>query len=373
MKRVIYLDYNATTPVLPEVVEAVRRCLEEDYGNPSCAHVLGKRARELLEKARGEVASLIGASAEEIYFLSGGTEANNLAVLGSILSSPQGHVLTSRIEHPSVLNPCVRLLELGYDVTFLEVDPQGYVDPDDVRRKIRKETRLVSIMLANNETGALQPVKEIGRLCRERGILFHTDAAQAVGKIPVSVEELQCDLLTIAGHKLYAPKGIGALDVRKGLKLEKIIYGAGQERGLRPGTEAVPLAVGLGRACSFLRRDLSVEARREEELRERLYQGLQEIFPNLIRHADPRRTLANTLNVSFAGYRGEEILQKLPTICASTGAACHDRAGTVSHVLAAMGVSPEIAHGTIRFSLGRGTTLEDIEETLTLFSQVLKS
>jgi len=367
MRRPIYLDHNATTPVLPEVVEAMNRCFLEDFGNPSCAHALGQRAKAALEEARSCVARLVHAHPDEILFVSGGTEANNLALLGVALRHPTGHVITSRIEHPSVLNPCVYLLEKGYDVTFLEVDGQGYVDPGDVQRHLRKDTLLVSIMLANNETGALQPVSEIGRLCREAGVLFHTDAAQAVGKIPVSVEDLSCDLLTIAGHKLYAPKGIGGLYVKRGLALEKLLHGAGQERGLRPGTEPVPLAVGLGRACALLREDLAAEAAREEGLRERLYAGLKEIFPALVRHGDPSRTLPNTLNVSFPGYTGEEILRQIPELCASTGAACHDRSVTISHVLAAMGVSLEVARGAIRFSLGRGTSLQDIETTLQLF------
>ncbi len=367
MKDLVYLDYNATTPVLPEVLEAVSRACLETYGNPSSSHLCGKRAKEVLEDARLKVARLIRAQPEEIVFLSGGTEANNLAILGTVFRHPHGHVITSRIEHPSVLNPCVHLLEKGYDVTFLPVDAKGYVDPEDVRRNLRLDTRLVTIMLANNETGALQPVSEIGKICREAGIPFHTDAAQAVGKIPVDVEELYCDLLTIAGHKLYAPKGIGALYVRRGYEPENILFGAGQERGLRPGTEPVPLAAGLGMACEVARRDLPAEAERERDLRERLYQGLREIFPPLVRHGDPARTLPNTLSVSFPGHAGSEILAALPELCASTGAACHDRNVTISHVLAAMGVPPEVAQGTLRLSLGRMTGLPEIERVLSLF------
>ncbi len=363
----IYLDYNATTPVLPEVAEAVNLFFTEEYGNPSCNHHLGRWAKEALEKAREAVASLLGAESYEIYFLSGGTEANNLAILGSVLSSPKAHIITSRIEHPSVLNPCVRLLEWGYDVTFLPVDDKGQVDPEDVKRAFKPNTRLVSIMWANNETGVIQPVEEIGHLCREAGIVFHTDAAQAVGKIPISVKF--CDLLTIAGHKLYAPKGIGALYVRKGIKLQNILFGAGQEKGLRPGTEPVALACGLGKACQIIAEDLEAEGRREKALREILYQGLKEIFPKLVRHGAPEKTIPNTLSVSFPGYTGEEILNSLPEICASTGAACHDRGESISHVLYAMGVPPEIARGTIRLSLGRFTTVEDIERAISLFQR----
>ncbi len=363
----VYLDYNATTPVLPEVLEVMGQASLETFGNPSSSHVMGREARKLLERARNQVAALIEAEPEEIIFLSGGTEANNLAILGTVLSEPRAHVITSRIEHPSVLNPCVRLLELGYDVTFLPVDSQGYVDPEEVRRALRPETRLVSIMLANNETGALQPVAEIGKICRQAHVTFHTDAAQAVGKIPVSVREIDCDLLTVAGHKLYAPKGIGALYVKKGRKLESLIFGAGQERGLRPGTEPVPLAVALGKACEIAQRDLVAEAKRQEALRERLYQGLQAIFPALVRHGDPARTLPNTLSVSFPGHLGAQILEAMPGLCASTGAACHDRSVTISHVLSAMGVPPEVAKGTIRLSLGRNTSLPEIERALSLF------
>ena len=361
----VYLDYNATCPVLPEVAEKISLYFTERFGNPSCGHVKGREAKEGLERARGEVAALIGASPSEIYFVSGGTEANNLALFGSILSYPRAHLITSQIEHPSVLNPCVRLLELGYDVTFLPVDGEGRVDPEDVRKNLKPHTRLVSIMLANNETGVIQPVAEIGRICREAGVLFHTDAAQAVGKIPVSVRELNCDLMTIAGHKCYAPKGIGALYVREGLSLSGLLYGAGQERGLRPGTEPVALAVGLGAASALVARDLEAEARREEALRELLFEGLREIFPGLVRHGRKESCLPNTLNVSFPGHVGGKILEALPELCASTGAACHG--GSVSHVLSAMGVPREVALGAIRFSLGRLTTLADIEKALSLF------
>ncbi len=367
-KHFIYLDYNATCPVLPEVIEAVNLYMRERFGNPSSKHLVGEEAKDGLEWARKTLASLIEAEPEEIYFVSGGTEANNLAIIGTALThSKKRHIITSRIEHPSVLNPCIRLLELGYDVSFVNVNSQGVVEPDEIIKHIRKETFLVSIMLANNETGVIQPVKKIGNICREKEILFHTDAAQAVGKIFVSVKDIGCDLLTIAGHKFYAPKGIGAIYIRKGVKIEKLLFGAGQENGLRPGTEPVPMAIGLGKAAEIVKNDLEAEAKRQKVLREKLYEGLKEIFPSLIRHGLPENTLPNTLSVAFPGHRGEEILKALPQICASTGAACHDRSETISHVLAAMNVSPEVAQGTIRFSLGRGTTLADIEETLELF------
>ncbi len=368
----VYLDYNATTPVLPEVAEALRRYLMEDFGNPGSGHVLGQRAKEALAAARAALAALLEAEPEEIIFLSGGTEANNLALLGTVLSRPRAHVLVSRIEHPSVLEPAVRLMELGYQVDFLPVDGGGYVDPEEVRRRLKPETVLVSVMLANNETGALQPVAEIARLCREAGVLFHTDAAQAVGKIPVSVKEIGCDLLTVAGHKMYAPKGIGALYVRKGVELHRILYGTGQERGLRPGTEPVALAVALGKAAEIAASDLTTEAERERFLRERLWEGLCELYPGVVRHGDPERTLPNTLSVSFPGKEGAEILSRARGLCATTGSACHDRRASVSHVLSAMGVSPEIARGTIRFSLGRLTTPEEIDRALEILREVLR-
>ncbi|OAG27338.1 cysteine desulfurase family protein [Thermodesulfatator autotrophicus] len=372
MKSTIYLDYNATTPVLPEVKEVVVFYLTEAFGNPSCNHIIGKQAKEGLERARAELASLIEAEPPEIIFVSGGTEANNLAILGSALAQDKKkHIITTQIEHPSVLNPMIRLLEMGFDVTFLPVDSQGYVDPDEVQKAIRPDTFLVSVMLVNNEIGTIQPVSEIGRLCCEKDVMFHTDAAQAVGKMPVSVKDLNCDLMTIAGHKMYAPKGIGALFLRKGLGLKPLFSGASQEGGLRPGTEPVALACGLGKAASMAKRDLLAEAQREFKLREKLYEGLKEIYPDLIRHGIPEKTLANTLSVSFPGLNASQILERMPELCASTGAACHDRAQAISHVLSAMGVSKEIALGTIRFSLGRNTTAQDIEKALALFKRTL--
>jgi len=367
----IYLDYNATTPVLPEVAETVRFYLVEEFGNPSSGHERGHRAKRALKEARESLARLIEAEAEDIFFVSGGTEANNLALLGTAFRYGKGHLLVSKIEHPSILEPALRLLEEGYAVDFLPVDGKGYVDPEEVRRRLRPETFLVSVMLANNETGALQPVAEIAKICREARVLFHTDAAQAVGKIPVSVKEIGCDLLTIAGHKMYGPKGVGALYVRKGVSLSKILFGAGQERGLRPGTEPVALIAGLGKAAEVALSDLREEAERERYLRERLWQGLKELYPRAIRHGDPERTLPNTLSVSFPGLKASEILAKAQGLCASTGSACHDRAEAVSHVLSAMGVSPEVAWGTIRFSLGRFTTLEDIDKALEILKEVL--
>ncbi len=372
MSREIYLDYNATTPVLPEVVEVFRVCALEDFGNPGSGHLLGRRARRWLERARSSLAALLEAAPEEIYFVSGGTEANNLVLLGAARAREKGHLLVSRIEHPSVLEPALRLLEAGFRVDFLPVDGRGRVDPEEVRRRLRPDTFLVSVMLANNETGVLQPVAEIGRICREAGVWFHTDAAQAVGKIPVSVQEINCDFLTVAGHKMYAPKGIGALYVRKGLPLVPLFFGGGQERGLRPGTEPVPLAAALGRAAEIAASDLPEEAERQRELREYFWEGIREIFPRAVRHGEPAYTLPNTLSVAFPGREAREILERATDLCASTGAACHDRSGAISHVLSAMGVAPEIARATLRFSLGRLTVREDLDRALEILRGVLR-
>jgi cysteine desulfurase len=331
----IYLDYNATTPVAKPVQEEVNSALKEKWGNPSSGHL----------------------------FTSGGTESNNTVIMGMgrAMSGKGRHVITTRIEHPSLMNPCLHLLEQGWNVSFIKVNSQGVVDPLEVERALRPDTVLVSVMLANNETGAIQPVAAISQLARKRGVLVHTDAAQAVGKIPVDVKNLGADYLSIAGHKLYAPKGIGALYCRKGAPLGQLMFGAGQERGLRPGTEPVPLAVGLGAACDFVARGMKAEAERETGLREKLYAELSKLDHPIIRHCDPENTIPNTLSISFIGKNGAKILARAPEIMASTGSACHDRDIKVSYVLAAMGVSPEVAMGTLRLTLGRGTTESDIE------------
>jgi cysteine desulfurase len=359
----IYLDYNATTPVAKPVQEEVNSALKEKWGNPSSGHRFGQMAKRALEYARAQVASLLNANPVEILFTSGGTESNNLTITGvcQAMSGKGRHIITTRIEHPSLMNPCLHLLEQGWNVSFIKVNSQGVVDPMEVERALRPDTVLVSVMLANNETGAIQPVAAISQLARKRGVLVHTDAAQAVGKIPVDVKNLGVDYLSIAGHKLYAPKGIGALYCRIGAPLGQIMFGAGQEQGLRPGTEPVPLAVGLGAACNFVAWDIKAEAERETVLREKLYAELSKLGHPIIRHGDPENTIPNTLSISLVGKNGAEILAQAPEIMASTGAACHDRAIKVSHVLAAMGVSPEVALGTLRFSLGRGTTESDIE------------
>ena len=358
----IYMDFNATTPVLPEVSETVADAMQNAWGNPSSGHELGTKARGMLDKARMRIASLINAEPDEIVFTSGGTESNNLAIIGCVQARRHrgSHLVTTRIEHPSVLNPFLHLLEHGWKVDFASPDLTGIVAVDAVERLIRTDTVMVSVMLANNETGAIQPVKEIAGLCRQKGIIIHADAAQAVGKMPVDVRALGIDLMTIAGHKLYAPKGIGALFVRKGVEIDNILYGAGQERGIRPGTEPVPLACGLGMACKLMQEEGSHARDRIAGLRDKMYSIMKDMFPGMVRFVPPDMTLVNTLAVSFPGLEGAAILARAGDVMASTGAACHDRSVKVSHVLSAMGIDDTTAMGMIRLSLGIMTTGQEV-------------
>ncbi len=360
----IYLDYNATTPVDPRVAEAMEPFLREGWGNPSSAHREGRVARAALDRAREQVASCLGCGPAEVVFTSGGTESNNLAIRGVVAAAGGGHVITSRVEHPAVLEVVLALEAEGrISLTLLEVDGMGRVDPGAVRDALRPDTVLITLMLANNEVGTLQPVAEVAELCRERGVLVHTDAAQAVGKVPVDVGRLGVDLLTVAGHKLYAPKGVGALFVREGVTLEPVLRGAGQERGIRPGTENVLEIVGLGAACEVAAAELAGETPRLEALRNRLLELLREDFPSLTVHGHPAERLPNTLSVSLPGTVASRLLEALAdTVGASAGAACHaDRVG-VSHVMAAMGVPTEVALATLRLSVGRFSTVEEVED-----------
>jgi cysteine desulfurase len=360
----IYLDYNATTPIAEEVAQGMQPYLRQDFGNPSSDYTLGQRARAGVERARLQTAALLGCLAEEIFFVSGATEANNWALKGAAHCHRQRgrHLITTAIEHPAVINPCLFLLEEGWDVTFVKVDGRGQVDPDDIRRAIKPETILISVMHANNETGAIQPLEKIGLAAKEQGILFHSDAAQSVGKIPVNVGELGVDFLTVAGHKIYAPKGIGALYIRKGCQLTPLVHGASQEGGRRAGTENVILDVALGVACDLAQRRLSQDMEHFQAGRDQLHRRLQEGFPDLVLNGPKNDRLPNTLNVSFPGLSGAEILSGLPELAASTGAACHGPEVKLSHVLAAMGVPPEIGKGTVRLSVGRQTTLAEVDQ-----------
>jgi cysteine desulfurase len=361
--RQIYLDYNASTPIEPRVAAAMRTVLEDGYGNPSSAHWAGRAATALLERGRAQVAALLGCTPAEIVFTSGGSEANNHAIKGVFFSRPgkPAHIITSATEHPSVLGPCRFLERLGARVTRLPVDGTGRVDPDDMRRAITSDTILVSLMHANNETGTLQPIEDCSRIAHEHGVPFHTDAAQSVGKLPTRVDALGVDLLTVVGHKSYAPKGVGALYVRSGIALESLIHGAGHESGRRAGTESALLATGLGAACE-LAGDLSWTVR-VRELRDRLWEALRaQLGERVVLNGHPERRLPNTLNVSFVGRTGADVLAAAEGVAASTGSACHSGRVEISPVLAAMGVENAVALGAVRFSLGRGTTAGEIDE-----------
>ena len=363
--RRIYLDYNASTPIDPAVAAAMKPFLEDHFGNPSSGHWAAATAATALESARGQVAALLGCQNDEIIFTSGGSEANNLALKGVFFAQRDRgeHIVTTQIEHPAIIEPCRFLERLGAHVTYLPVDGTGRVDPDDLRRAITPRTILISIMQANNEVGTIQPIEDCARMAHDHNVLFHTDAAQSVGKIPALVNELGADLLTIAGHKLYAPKGIGALFVRRGVSLEPLVHGAGHERGRRAGTESALLAVGLGKACE-LARDLT-PMNRVRDLRDRFWQELQKLLGNRVSlNGHPVHRLPNTLNVSFVNRIGVDILRELNGIAASTGSACHSGRIELSPVLQAMGVAPEIGMGAVRFSLGRGTTGDDIQEAV---------
>ena len=362
-ERPIYLDYNATTPVDPDVFAAMRPYLEQDFGNPSSGHAYGQVAREAVGHARRQVAELLGAQPEEIVFTGGGSEADNLAICGVALARrDQGrHIVTTAVEHPAVLNTCRYLQRRhGFALTVLPVDGTGLVDPDDVRRALRDDTILVSVMHAQNEVGTLQPVAEVAAVARERGIALHTDAAQSVGKVPVRVCDLGVDLLAVAGHKLYAPKGIGALYVRSGLMLEPLIHGAGHEGGRRAGTENVAGIVGLGRACALAREYLEEGEDRLQGLRDELWGRLAAAIPGLRLHGHQERRLPNTLNVGVPGVTGEDLLAAAPGVAASTGSACHAGRTEPSGVLLAMGLGPAAALTAVRLSLGRFTTEQDV-------------
>ena len=360
----IYLDHNATTPVDPFAAKAMMPFIQEEFGNPSSPYPLGTRAKERLEQCRQEVAMLLGCKGHEVVFTSGGSESNNMVLKGIVdLRNPANfHIITSAVEHPAIINPLLFLEELGVDVTVLPVDAFGLVDPEEVGRAIKPHTSLISIMLANNETGTVQPIWEVSKLAREHGIPLHTDAAQAIGKIPVDVNELGVDFLSVAGHKLYAPKGVGALFIREDQKLTPLIHGAGQEGGKRPGTENLTLSVGLGVACQVARERLQEDMKNMTRMRDRLQEILFGGLEGLVLNGHPEERLPNTLNVSVPHIEGNKILDGLPTLYASTGAACHDRSVELSHVLAAMGVPPEVGMGALRLTVGRTNDMEQIEE-----------
>ncbi|MDP1606035.1 MAG: cysteine desulfurase family protein [Rhodocyclaceae bacterium] len=362
MNTPIYLDYNATTPVAPEVAVTIRHWLEEDFGNPSSSHVYGRRAAQAVLQARTEVGALLGAQTEEIVFTGSATEANNLALLGVARALPaQRHIVVSAVEHPAVMQPALHLRELGWGVSVVPVDGAGRVAVAAVAAALRPDTALVSVMLANNEVGTLQPIAEIAALARANGSLMHTDAAQAAGKLPVDVAALGVDLLTLAFHKFYGPKGIGTLYVRHGTPLKPILFGAEQEHGLRPGTENVALIVGAGETARLARERLPGATQHLADLRDELHRRLAAAVPGLMLNGHPEYRLPNTLHVSFPGVSGRELLAAVADeIAASVGSACHSAADTVSGVLAAMGCDAARARGAVRLSVGLATSAEEV-------------
>jgi len=368
----IYLDFNASTPIAPEVAETMKPFLSQHFGNPSSLHWAGIPAKEAVEHARQQVAELLQCSPDEIVFTSGGSESNNHAIKGVFfaLREKGNHIITTQIEHPAVINPCRFLEKLGAEVTFVPVDRYGRADHQDIQKAITPRTILITVMHANNEVGTIQPIEEISKIAKERGLVFHTDAAQSVGKIVTKVDELRVDLLSLAGHKLYAPKGVGALYIREGTPIEPLIHGAGHESGRRAGTENVLLIVGLGKACDVAKKYVGDD--RICSMRDRFWKLLQDNFgEKVVLNGHPLHRLPNTLNVSFVGKAGGELLSRLDGVAASTGAACHSGSVELSPVLKAMGISTEVGMGAVRFSLGRTTTIQELERVVQLLNNTL--
>jgi cysteine desulfurase NifS len=365
----IYLDYNATTPIDPEVAEAMSPYLFERFGNPSSSHWYGVQAKEAVEKARDQVANLLNCSPDEVVFTGGGSESNNYAIKGAAFANrgKGNHLITSSIEHPAVIEVCKYLEGKDFQVTFLPVDHFGQVDPRTVEKVITSSTILISIMHANNEVGTVQPIAEIAAIAKDHGILFHTDAAQSVGKIPTTVNDLGVDLLSIAGHKLYGPKGIGALSIRRGTQLEKLMHGADHEQGRRAGTENVLEIVGLGKACEIAQRDLNKNMDHMQKMRDLLHQELKAGWDEIKLNGHPEKRLPNTLSVSFRNIEANKLLAEIDRVAVSAAAACHSDSVKVSSVLQAMQVGLEYAMGTVRFSTGKMTTAEEVKETAAIF------
>jgi cysteine desulfurase len=373
--RRIYLDHAATTPTHPEVVKAMLPYFTEAFGNPSSIYSYGREARKAVEEARARVAELIGARTEEIIFTSGGTEADNFAIKGVAFANEHrgNHIITSSIEHHAVLEVCKFLERRGFKITYLPVDEYGMVDPQDVRRAITDKTILISVMHANNEVGTIEPIEEIGTIAREAGVYLHTDAVQTVGHIPVDVEKLKVDLLSLSAHKLYGPKGVGALYVRKGVRLVSLLHGGEQEKKRRAGTENVAGIVGLGKAAELARQSMDEEIHRLTSLRDRLIKGILERIDHSRLNGHPTRRLPNNVNVTVDYVEGESMLLNLDLegICASTGSACSSSSLEPSHVLLALGLSPERAHGSLRFSLGKDNTEDDVDQVIEVLPRIV--
>ncbi len=376
MPKPIYLDYNATTPHDPEVVEAMRPFFEKEFGNPSSSHYYGTQPKQAVIRARTQIAALLNCRPAEIIFTSGGTESNNFAIKGSAetLRDKGNHIITSQIEHPAVIEVCNFLKTTGFEVTYLAVDEFGLIQIEDVKAAIKKETILISIMHANNEVGTVQPIEEISKLAKKHGIIMHTDAAQSVGKIPVDVKRPGVDLLSIAGHKVYAPKGVGALYIRQGLAPAKLMHGAGQEMAVRAGTENVLEIVGLGMACEIAGRDLEKNMTHMRAMRNRLFEGIKKECDQVKLNGHPQKRLPNTLSSSFLGLEANRILDAIGTeVAASAGAACHSGTVQISEVLKAMNVPLEWAKGTLRLTTGRMTTAADIDKAVQVICKAVKN
>jgi len=373
MKR-IYLDHNATTPIDPEVAEEMLPFIHEYFGNPSSSHWFGQQTKQAVEKARRRVANLLGCEPSEIIFTSGGSESNNhvLKEVAYTYRDRGNHIITSQIEHPAIINPCRFLEKRGCEITYLPVDGFGMVDPEDVASAMRKTTILISIMHANNEVGTVQEIAAISEIVKERSVLLHTDAAQSLGKIPTRVDELGVDFLSVAGHKLYAPKGVGALFIRDGISIEPLIHGAGHENGRRAGTENVIELAGLGKACEIAARDMDRNTEFVLELRERFHRSLLDRIEGVHLNGHPDKRLPNTLNLSFEDVDSHALLEQMEEIAASTGAACHADAKELSSVLKAMGVKEELGFGAVRFSLGKNNTEEEIDYVTDLLAEKIR-
>lgn len=376
LKGIIYLDHAATTPVHPLVRREMSSWFTDFYGNPSTLYSIGTKSKEAIEEARQKVAGLIGARTDEIYFTSGGTESDNWALRGVLYANEEKgrHLITTSVEHHAVLDTAQWLQKQGYEVSLLPVDSYGLVDIEALKKTIRDDTVLVSVMHANNEVGTIQPIKEIAKIVKEKGIYFHTDAVQTVGNIPVNVDELGCDLLSISAHKLYGPKGVGALYIRKGTRIEKFMIGGGQESNKRAGTHNVPGIVGLGKACEIARIEMPSEAQSVRRLRDRLRDGILERVSDIMLTGHPEHRLPNNLSICVEGVEGESILLCLDMnrICVSSGSACTTGSLEPSHVLLAMGIPAEVSHGSVRFTLGRENTDEQISYVLDVFPVVIK-
>jgi cysteine desulfurase len=379
LKRV-YLDYNATTPIDPRVFEAMIPYMKEEFGNPSSIHSFGSRAKAALDNSREQVAGFLGAHPKEIVFTSGGSESNNLAIKGVAfrLREKGAHLITTRIEHASVLETFRFLESHGFRVTYLGVDEYGLIDLDELRESITEDTILASVMFVNNETGVIMPIREIGEIVKEKGVIFHTDAVQAVGKVDIDLEDLPVDLLSLSAHKIYGPKGVGALFIRveafRGTPLQPLIHGGGQERERRSGPENVPGIVGLGKACEIAKVEMKTEESRLRDLRDELHKGILERIRGVKLNGHPERRLSNTLNLSFEGVEGDSLVMNLDIegIAVSTGSACSEGNVEPSHVLLAMGLPREIAVSSLRFSLGRFTEREDIDRVIDALPRIVE-